>query len=140
MTSDRTTVTLSRDTIEKSITSIIHHPNKEAIARLIFESVMHTVRGEEYLVKFLLGEDYPEIPAMNSFGFINVNDCWMDTEKKTAVLASPHYENGLYPCEVKEFHGLSTYNQITVRLQVPGFDDFSLSIKLEDFIPHTDDF
>jgi hypothetical protein len=140
MTSDRTTITLSRDTIEKSITSIIHHPNKEAIAKLLFESVMQTVRGEECLVRFLLGDEYPEIPEVHTFGYVDINKClWIDKEKKIELTSSPLYENGFYPCEVLEFSGLTNFNQLKVSLSLPG-DTLHVACTLSDFRLNIDDF
>lgn len=139
MTPDRTTITLSRATIEKSIISIIHHPNKDAISNLLFESVMQTVRGEEYLVKFLLGDEYPEIPEVHTFGYVDIDKCWIDKEKKIELTSSPLYENGFYPCEVIEFSGLTNFNQLKVILSLPG-DTLHVACTLSDFRLNIDDF
>ncbi len=132
-------VMLDDEAFERSLHTLINHPNREALMKLFKELIMSS-NAKDYYVSFLLGAPYPKIPKAGDLVYVNINEIWMDASDRNLITASPLCQNGFLQCEMFTFQGLTAYNPCSVTYSLDGVETKSLHCKLANISLDKDDF
>jgi hypothetical protein len=132
-------VMLDDEAFDRSLESLINHPNRAALMRL-FKELLISSNAKDYYVSFLLGAPYPEIPKAGDLVYVNVNEIWMDGSDRNLITASPLCQNGFLQCEMFAFQGLTAYNTCSVTYSLDGVITKTLHCKLANISLNKDDF
>jgi hypothetical protein len=134
-------IRVEEDTILNSLKSIVKHENKDAIIKLIHGLLIESPYGSEFFIKFLLNEQYPEVPKIADIGYINIGNHYIKNKEK--LLNSGLVTNNFIECTVTSLFPVHNYSPIEV--QFPFVDDNDqptmglIRIGLNDFYMSTDD-
>lgn len=129
-------IPMTNDIIERNLKQLIKHPNSDNIVKLLNDIIVHNQRASEYFVQMLLGEEYPERPAINSVGYFRTST-WFEYKDKT--VGSKFDVNGMIKCIVTGHNSIVEYSPIIVKyacIDATGKETTgSTGLQLDQFIP-----
>lgn len=115
-----------------------HVENKD-IAKLLFDVLCKNHKAVEWLLRMDLGNHYPVIPEIGTFGYMNIVKYSGWSGSKTAYEKSEFNQHGFIPVTITAFTGLDAYHPLTVHAPRISDDiDNQFNINIEEFIPEND--
>lgn len=135
-------IKVDQSIIKTNLTSMITHPNKEAIVNLIAGILEESHQTSTLFVEYLLGKSEIILPTIGTVGKFKINNIWISD--KILLENSEYNLNGYVTCIVTEQLGLHNYNHIKV--DFPTVDatgkkkTASTGLEIKQFIVDDNDF
>ena len=127
------TNTILENTIDRLL---VDHENKEQVALLLHDMFIHNHIASSYLMRFMLGEKFPDRPEIGTIGYVKLSDVFYG-EHVEKYSKSKYNQQGYILCIVIRCREISSYSPLELLgpgLEVKGYP-YTILTKLENFIP-----
>ena len=115
------------------------HVENKHIAKLLFDVLCKNPKAIEWLLRMDLGNHYPVIPEVGTYGYMNIVNYAGWSGSKSAYEKSEFNRHGFIPVTITAFTGLDAYHPLTVLAPRISDDvDNQFHLNIEDFIPEND--
>jgi len=105
-------IKIDKSIIKTNLTSMITHPNKEAIINLIVGMLEENHQGSALFIEYLLGKSEIVLPAIGTVGKFKISDVW--SSDKSLLEDSEFNLNGYVTCVISHHSSLHNYHPIKV--------------------------
>lgn len=132
-----THIPLTNTILENSIDKLlVDSEYKEQIALLLCDMFTHNHLASLYLMRFMLGEKFPDIPKEGVIGYVKIDNVMYGNELER-YSKSEYNQQGYLLCVVAKCREISSYSPL--ELLCPGLTGdrypYTILTKIENFIP-----